>query len=354
MIVLDELELHPGLSQHVSPKTLEEEASLVTMDLGSEDNRPIKLGFGEPHAGKRRPPAKIATATVAAQASQKRPSMCPMKDYPAITLSEAERIASVIRRAVIEQSKRANVGHIGSALSIADLLAVLYAGPLATVNPDDPDRDRFVLCKGHAALGWYSALYACGKISLDQLDSFCGDGSELVGHPEFQFGPVDFSTGSLGQGLSMATGAALAARVAGSERRVYALMSDAECNEGSVWEAAMFAAHHRLANLTALIDVNGQQALGYTREVLDLEPLAERWQTFGWKVYEVEGHDLDELASALADSVANPDPRPRVILARTTFGKGVGFMEGKIEWHYLPMSDTEYERALEELSGAAA
>jgi transketolase len=277
-----------------------------------------------------------------------------VREFPAITTSDAERIAAVIRRTVIEQSKRANVGHIGSALSIADLLAVLYAGPLADVDPDDPDRDRFVLCKGHAALGWYGALFACGKLSAEQLDTFCGDGSELVGHPEFQFAPVDFSTGSLGQGLSMAVGAALAARVGRSQRRTYALMSDAECNEGSVWEAAMFAAQHHLANLTVLIDVNGQQALGYTRDVLDLEPLADRWQSFGWQVHEVDGHDLDALGSALTDTATDRDPRPRVILGRTTFGKGVEFMESKIEWHYLPMSDQEYTRALEELSGAGA
>jgi transketolase len=271
----------------------------------------------------------------------------------AIASDDAQRIASVIRRSVIDQSKRANVGHIGSALSIADLLAVLYAGPLAGGRPEDPDRDRFVLSKGHAALALYGALHAVGRLSTEQLDSFCGDGTELVGHPESRLADIDFSTGSLGQGLSFATGAALAARIEGSSRRVYALLSDAECDEGSVWEAAMFAAHHELSNLTIMIDVNGQQALGYTRDVLDLEPLAARWSSFGWAVHDVDGHDLGALSATLTEIDACPGTKPHVILGRTTFGKGVSFMQSRIEWHYLPMSDDEYALALAELGGSA-
>jgi transketolase len=272
---------------------------------------------------------------------------------PVTIVIEAERIAAAIREAVIVQSKRANVGHIGSGLSVADLLAALYAGPLATVNPGDPDRDRFVMSKGHAALALYGALHACGQLTDAQLSSFGTDGTELSGHPERTLVGVDFSTGSLGQGLTLATGAALAARIGGSDRRVYALLSDAECNEGSVWEAAMFAAHHQLANLTVLIDVNGQQAFGYTRDVLDLEPLAERWRSFGWVTDEVDGHDLGALSSALAGTGSADGARPRVILARTTFGKGVSFMENRIEWHYLPMSEEEYVLATAELEAAA-
>jgi transketolase len=268
------------------------------------------------------------------------------------TPQKGERLAAVVRRAVIEQSRRANVGHIGSALSIVELLAALYSGPLSAVKPTDPDRDRFVLSKGHAALAFYGALYASGRITTEQLNTFCGDGTELVGHPEFQLPEVDFSTGSLGQGLSMAAGAALAARIQGSTRRVYALMSDAECNEGSVWEAAMFAAHHRLSSLTAVIDVNGQQALGYTKDVLDLEPLAERWGSFGWTVHDVDGHDIEALTTTLTTIAADPGARPNVVLGRTTFGKGVSFMESKIEWHYLPMSAEEFDLAVRELSEA--
>ena len=179
-----------------------------------------------------------------------------------------------IRRIVIEQSKRANVGHIGSSLSVADILGTLYAGVLQGGGPADPERDRFVLSKGHASLALYAALHETGVIDADELASFCVDGSRLGTHPDHVLPGVDFSTGSLGHGLSLATGSALAARLSGSPRRTFVLLSDAECNEGSVWEAVMFAAHHRLGNLVAIVDVNGQQALGYTRDVH--RPLAAR------------------------------------------------------------------------------
>jgi transketolase len=260
----------------------------------------------------------------------------------------AARIAKSIRRTTIEQSKRANVGHIGSALSIADILAALFAGPLADVDPADPDRPRLVLSKGHAVLALYGALHACGRLSDVQLDTYCGDGSHLAGHPEHVLEGVDFSTGSLGHGLSIAAGCALAGRLQASQRLAFVVMSDAECNEGSVWEAAMFAAHHRLSKLVAIIDVNGQQALGYTRDVLDLEPLAARWESFGWDVHEVDGHDLPGLGATLQALRVDHGP-PHVLLARTTFGKGVRFMENRIEWHYLPQTDAEYARALSEL-----
>ena len=268
-----------------------------------------------------------------------------------MTTTSAASLAESIRHDVLRQSKRANIGHIGSSLSIADLVAALFAGPLAGVDADDPDRHRFVLSKGHAALALYCAMHGTGRLTADELDSFCTDGTQVAGHPEHILTGIDFSTGSLGHGLSMATGAALAARLQGSERRVYALMSDAECNEGSVWEAVMFAAHHRLHNLCAIIDVNGQQALGYTRDVLDLEPLADRWRSFGWEPREVDGHDHEALEEALA---APPEDRPRVIIARTVFGKGVSFMERRIEWHYLPMSDDEYQRAIGETARSLA
>ena len=261
----------------------------------------------------------------------------------------AARIADSIRRTTIEQSKRANVGHIGSALSIADILAALFAGPLANVDPDDRDRHRLVLSKGHAVLALYGALHACGRLSDAQLDTYCGDGSHLAGHPEHVLAGVDFSTGSLGHGLSIAAGCALAARLQGSSRLAFAVMSDAECNEGSVWEAANFAAHHRLSRLVVIIDVNGQQALGYTRDVLDLEPLAARWESFGWDVHEVGGHDLRGLGATL-QALRVDSGAPHVLLARTVFGKGVKFMENRIEWHYLPQTDAEYARAVRELT----
>jgi transketolase len=265
----------------------------------------------------------------------------------------AHALAQEIRRTVIEESMRAGVGHIGSSLSIADIVAALYGGVLRIDEPAAPERDRFVLSKGHAALALYAALAATGRIDRSLLSTYCGEGSMLGAHPEHALPGVDFSTGSLGQGLSIATGAALAARRQRSPRRVFALLSDAECNEGAIWEAAMFAAHHRLANLVAIVDVNGQQALGYTRDVLDPGPAARaRWEAFGWDVHEPDGHDVDALAETIG-ALDTDDERPHVLLAHTTFGKGVSFMEGRIEWHYLPLTEELHRQAVRELDAAA-
>ena len=256
-------------------------------------------------------------------------------------------IAKQIRRVILEQSKRANVGHIGSALSVADIIAALYGGILKVSDSHDPDRDRFVLSKGHAMIAVYAALFLKGWLSQGELNTYCAEGSLLGVHPEYGLRGVDFASGSLGQGLSLAAGAALAARLQESPRRAFALLSDAECDEGSTWEAVMFAAHHKLANLVAFVDLNGQQALGYTKQVLSLEPLAERWRAFGWDVHEVGGHDPEALQSAVARLNTQAGP-PHVFVARTVFGKGVSYMEGKIKWHYWPMSDAEYQQAVEE------
>jgi transketolase len=264
-------------------------------------------------------------------------------------MSNLDGLAHYIRRVVLDCSKRANVGHIGSALSIADLLAAVFGTALQTAGPDDPDRDRFVLSKGHAALALYAALAGTGVLTAEDLDRYCADGSALAAHPECSLKGVDFSTGSLGQGLSIAAGAALAGRLQQSGRRAFALLSDAECNEGSVWEAAMFAAHHRLDNLIAIIDANGQQALGPTREVLDIEPLGQRWSAFGWDVRELDGHDTDAIAAEIVRFGDRPG-RPHVLIARTIFGKGVSYMEGQLGWHYWPMSEEQHSAALAELA----
>lgn len=253
-----------------------------------------------------------------------------------------------IRKIILEQSKRANVGHIGSALSVVEILTALYSGVIQAADPASPERDRLVLSKGHAALALYAILYLKGWISFDELDSYCSDGTLFGVHPEHQVTGIDFSTGSLGQGLTMATGAALAAKIQGSSRRVYALISDAECNEGSVWESAMFAAHHQLANLTAILDLNGQQAFGYTNEVINLSNMAERWQAFGWHVQECDGHNLDALTDALQTAQQTP-AQPHLIIAKTTFGCGVSFMQSQIKWHYLPMSQEQYTQAMQEI-----
>ena len=256
-------------------------------------------------------------------------------------------LAKQIRLAVLSGSKRAHVGHIGSGLSVVEIIAALYGHVLRVTAPDDPDRDRFILSKGHAALALYAALRARDWIDKETFDSYCGDHSLAGTHPDHQLPGIDFSTGSLGQGLSFGAGAALAAKLSGSSRRVYVLISDAECNEGSVWESVMFAAQHGLSNLVAIIDANGQQALDHTHRVLDLSPLEARWGAFGWETHVVDGHDLTQLTAALSPDVSSS--APRVVVARTVFGKGVSFMEGQIRWHYMPMNDDEYRQAVEQV-----
>ena len=230
---------------------------------------------------------------------------------------------------------------------LRNIIACLYGRVLQIDSPSNPDRDRFVLSKGHAALALYAALAQRGFIPREQLATFCGNGTLLGVHPERDVPGVDFSSGSLGQGLSIGAGSSLAARLKGSSRRSFVLMSDAELNEGSVWEAAMFAAHHRLNSLVAIVDLNGQQALGYTKDVMNLPRMCERWRDFGWDVHEVDGHDIAAMTSQIAS--LNGDA-PHILLARTTFGKGVSFMENQIKWHYWPMSDDEYALAIAEVT----
>jgi len=261
---------------------------------------------------------------------------------------ERAHYAHAIRRTIIDQSYRANVGHIGSALSISDLVAAVIGGPAQLDG--GADRDRVVLSKGHAALALYAALQLSGRLDDRAIDTYCADGTLLGVHPEHRLDGVDFCTGSLGQGLSLGAGAALAGKRQGSDRRVYVIMSDAELNEGSTWEAVMFAAQHRLDNLTLLVDLNRQQALGYTRDIIDLGAVEEKLSLFGWSAEAVAGHDQDALGTALA---ADAEGRPRAIVADTTFGYGVSFMESRIEWHYLPLDDENYAVALAELDARA-
>lgn len=253
-----------------------------------------------------------------------------------------------IRRIILEQSKRANVGHIGSALSIVDIIVALYAHILRINGCDDPGRDRFILSKGHAALALYAMLFLKGWITETELNTYCGDNSLLGTHPEYALRGIDFSTGSLGMGLSVGAGSALAARLHRSNRRVFVLISDAECNEGSTWESVMFAAHHHLSNLFTVIDLNGQQAFGYTDQVLSLTPMAERWRAFNWDVHEVDGHDIEDITQTIT-RIDTATGKPHVLIAHTTFGKGISYMENQIKWHYLPMTDEEYKQALKEI-----
>jgi transketolase len=263
--------------------------------------------------------------------------------------NEVQLSSRNIRRMIIEQSNRVHIGHIGSALSIVDILVALYSGTLNVNNAKEKDRDRFVLSNGHTALALYVVLQQVGIISQEQLDSFCSNGSYLGVHPDSSIDGVDFSTGSLGQGLSFGVGSALAARIQKSSRRVFVLMSDAECNEGSVWEAIMYSSHMHLSNLVVIIDLNGQQAMGYTKNIINLSPMGDRWEAFNWDVHNVDGNDVDQMKQVLT-SLEYCNGQPHVLIANTTFGKGISFMENQIPWHYLPLSPEEYKKSLEELS----
>lgn len=258
-------------------------------------------------------------------------------------------VARDIRRLVIEHSYRARVGHIGSSLSIAEILAALY-GSVLKGRPHEHDRDRLVLSKGHAALGLFAALVLTKRLDPRELESFGTAGSRLGVHPEPGVPGVDFGTGSLGHGLSIGAGTALAARMQGRASRAFVVLSDAELNEGSVWESAQFAGHHRLRNLVAVVDVNGQQAFGTTADVLSIRDPGGAFAAFGWEVKRVDGHDENALADAL--DVTDREGAPRVVLATTVFGRGVSFMERQLKWHYLPMDEDQYERAMAELSMA--
>ena len=255
-------------------------------------------------------------------------------------------MARALRRWIVEQSLASTVGHVGSALSVVDIVAALWEGTMRKPGTQAEDRDRFILSKGHAALALYAALRWKGLLDEDTFRSFCRDGSLLGVHPHHALEGVDVSTGSLGMGLSIGCGLAHGLRLRGHDSRVFVLVSDAECNEGQVWEAAMFAAHHALAGLVAIVDLNGLQALGHTREILALDTAA-LWTSFGWDTVTVDGHDLDALLAALRPGPAGG--RPRAIVARTVLGKGVSFMEDRLEWHYRNLTPELARRALAEL-----
>jgi transketolase len=272
----------------------------------------------------------------------------PIAGSNSTRLARLEHLSRQMRRGILEKAYAAKVGHIGSALSVADILSVLWGGILRDAGTQAPGRDRFVLCKGHAALGLYAAMHFTGRMDQSTFDSYCMDDTHLGVHPEPTIPGVDVGTGSLGQGLSVACGLAVGLRLDRSPGRVYALLSDAECNEGQVWEAAQFAAHHKLDNLTALVDANGTQALGRTEDVLDLSPMARRWEAFGWQAVEADGHDHGSLLGAIE---APRDGRPRMIIAKTVIGKGVSYMEDRVAWHYKSMNADEFARGLAEVDG---
>lgn len=262
-------------------------------------------------------------------------------------------LASEIRCEILRMVHRAKASHIASALSISDILAVLY-GRIMNILPDQPQwsmRDRFILSKGHACVAVYSTLAAIGIIPKVQLQTYGNDFSWLMNHISHKVPGVEFSTGALGHGLPFGVGKALAAKATIQSWKIFVLLSDGEMDEGSNWEALMFAAHHRLDNITAIIDYNKYQSLNTVSNTLGLEPLVDKLTAFGCSVCEVDGHDHEQLFGVLS---ANATEKPRVIVAHTTKGKGVSFMENRVEWHYKTPSDEQLEMALAEIEASNA
>jgi transketolase len=254
--------------------------------------------------------------------------------------------ASRIREHIVDIAAGPEGGHIGGSLSLVEILTALYFDVLRVDpdRPDDPERDIFLLSKGHAAVGLYSALAERGFLDPAELAGFGTPGSRLMGHPVRSVPGVELPTGSLGHGLALGVGFALGARLACSPRRAFVVLGDGELQEGSVWEAALAGAALGLDNLVAVVDRNGLQITGTTEEVCALEPLADKWRSFGWAVRECPGHDLDALVDALSGAPWQPG-RPSVLIAHTTKGRGVPFLAGKAQSHFLKLSPRQHVRA---------
>ena len=272
-------------------------------------------------------------------------------------MTELERRANDMRADIVRMIAEAGSGHPGGSLSCADILAARYFGGVLEHDPENPEwegRDRFILAKGHAAPALYAALAQAGYIPREELATLRKLGSRLQGHPDSNQVPgVEVSTGSLGQGLSIAAGAAAGLRLDGAPQTVFALLGDGECQEGQVWEAAMFAAHRKLDNLVAIVDRNGLQIDGRTCDVCDPGDLGAKFAAFGWDVDEVDGHDLDALVAVLGAAKAGRDGRPHAVIARTVKGKGVPFMENEAGWHGKAPNAEQAAEALAALEGDA-
>lgn len=267
----------------------------------------------------------------------------------------SEQLAWKIRRHGIEMTHLSGGSHIGAILSVADIIAVLYSGVM-NIDPENPkkmDRDRFILSKGHAGASIYAALAENGFFEVEELKTHYQNGSRLSGHVSHHLPGVDFSTGSLGHGLSAGAGMAYAAKKDGKSHKVYVVLGDGECDEGSVWEAALFANHFRLNNLVAIVDHNHMQSMDFQENTLEIEDFGEKWKAFGWNVIEVDGNSHEELNVAFeqAEKLSKEEAhKPTVIIANTIKGYGVSFMQNDILWHYrFPHEGWEYDCAVAEL-----
>lgn len=264
-----------------------------------------------------------------------------------------ESKANWVRKKVLEMAVRAGAGHVASSFSCVEILVSLYQGDILRVNPKDPawpERDRFILSKGHAALALYAVLADFGFFSLSDLDSFSEDGSLLGTHPEDAVSGIEALTGSLGHGLPIGAGIALGAKLDKRKYLTVVLMGDGECHEGTTWEAAMFAAHHKLNNLVAIVDYNGLSATGFLKNYLEIKPLKKKWESFGWETTVVEGHFFNKLLPVLKMPISEVSNRPLAMIASTIKGKGISFMENSPIWHYRVPVGKELERACKELA----
>ena len=261
-------------------------------------------------------------------------------------------LSKKVRKNILKIIHKTKSPHIGGSLSCVEILVSLFfkALKVSPADPANPNRDRFILSKGHACPALYAVLAERGFMTEEDLQGFAVDNGVLEQHPtrDIKSG-IEVSTGSLGHGLSIGVGMALAAKKDRKNYKIYVLLSDGELNEGSVWEAAMFASHHNLDNLVAIIDYNKIQALGYTKNIINLEPLSKRWSSFGWAVSEIDGHDYSQIFKVF-DKIPFSTGKPNIIIAHTVKGKGISFMEDKLLWHYRSPNDEEYEMALKELS----
>jgi len=269
-----------------------------------------------------------------------------------ISNGQISDIVSSVRINIINMLYRAGSGHPGGSLSEVEILIALYFGAMKIdpEHPDDETRDRFILSKGHASPGLYAVLAERGFFDKAELNTLRQIGSILQGHPDMKKTPgVDFSTGSLGQGLSVGCGMALGAKLKGLKSRIYVLLGDGELNEGQVWEAAMSAVKFKLDNLTAIVDRNHVQLDGTADDIMPMDPLSDKWKSFNWHVFNADGHDVGDMLRSIDEAIKIKDGRPSVIIAETIKGKGVSFMENDYRWHGKIIDGKEYETALYEL-----